>query len=211
MNFTAEQSALPSHARRLALVAAIGWLGLAACATPSASDGVETTEAPLIADTRSITANPDGTFDVVCKDNSTAHGVTATQIAANQLCNAPPTRTPSPPAGPPSAGAGIDWRLFECPGTTLLPRALEINLNYYRRAGINVANGSGFQAYESLDTPRNTRRFVRNTHDGAGGWIVKGVHIDVLDATVRLDANEAKLTIVSGASTEIRTCTLVAR
>jgi hypothetical protein len=59
---------------------------LVACADAPAES--TQTEAPLISDAQTITQNPDGTFDVVCKDGR-KETVSQEVILANKICDAP--------------------------------------------------------------------------------------------------------------------------
>ena len=71
-------------------------LFLVACAAPDL-EPAESGEEALISDVKSITANGDGTFTVVCKDDSVEHNVPASKILANEVCNTAPPPPPPPP------------------------------------------------------------------------------------------------------------------
>lgn len=85
------------------------------CAAPTRADGIGSQDQLAVEDSRSLVQEPDGSFDVTCKDGRVERGVTADQIRSNAVCTAvsdpfDPASCTGTPSSDAVAAAGIGSR-----------------------------------------------------------------------------------------------------
>src|SRR5689334_6576033 len=71
----------------------LGWFALVlgvssvvACNAPAQGEASGSSESGLVSDVASMSQNPDGTFEVTCKDGRLEHSVTSDAIRSDQVC-----------------------------------------------------------------------------------------------------------------------------